>query len=45
MAFDGGKGFVRPCLGGEGSGGLRLNDGCGEGRGGSEMVKGEVSKK
>lgn len=33
MAFDGGKGFVRPCLGGEDSGGLGLNDRCGEGKG------------
>jgi len=45
VAFDGGKGFVMPCLGGEGSVGLGLNDGCGEGRGNSEMVKEEVSEK
>nr|POE84370.1 hypothetical protein CFP56_67225 [Quercus suber] len=45
VAFDGGKGFVRPSLGGEGIDGLGLNDGCGEGRGGSEIVKGEVSEK
>ena len=45
MSFNGGKGFVRPCLGCEGSGGLGLNGGCGEGRGGPEMVKGEVSEK
>jgi len=45
VAFDGGDKFVRPCWGGEGNGGLGLNDGGGEGRGGSEMVKGVVSEK
>lgn len=44
VAFDGSDRFVRPCQGGEGSDGLGLNDGGGEGMGGSKMVKGEVSE-